>query len=177
MGKGPKVGNHVYDVDAIVFATGFDNITGALLNVDILGAKGKMLKEKWQDGPRSYLGLMTADFPNLFTVTGPGSPSVLTNMIPTIEQHVEWIGDCIGTAQAMGVKRVEASLEAEDLWVEHNRDVADTTLFPSCNSWYIGANVSGKPRVFAPYIGGFPSYVEKCNEVVNNNYAGFNFVT
>ena len=174
---GIRTNSEVFELDVIVFATGFDAMTGSLTRIDIRGIDHLSLSDKWVDGPRNYLGIAVSGFPNMFTISGPGSPSVLTNMVPSIEQHVEWISGCIGTAQAMGVRRVEASLEAEDLWVEHNRDVADTTLFPSCNSWYIGANVPGKPRVFAPYIGGFPSYVEKCNEVANNNYEGFNFVT
>ena len=173
--KGPKVGDHVYDVDAIVFATGFDNITGALLNVDILGAKGKILKEKWQDGPRSYLGLMTADFPNLFTVTGPGSPSVLTNMIPTIEQHVEWITDCIDYVIKNEYAAIQPTVEAEDDWVNHVNEVADMSLRTTCNSWYIGANIKGKPRVYMPYTGGFPAYLEKCKAVIANGYQGFRF--
>ena len=171
--QGPKVADQVYEVDAIVFATGFDNITGALLNVDISGIDGKLLKEKWQDGPRSYLGLMTADFPNLFTVTGPGSPSVLTNMIPTIEQHVEWIAECIGHMVTHKYTRIEPTVEAEDNWVNHVNELAGMSLRPTCNSWYIGANIKGKPRVYMPYTGGFPAYVEECQAVTLAGYKGF----
>jgi len=161
-----------YALDAIVFATGFDAMTGALLKVDIRGRGGRPLRDKWAEGPRTYLGVATAGFPNLFTITGPGSPSVLTNMLPTIEQHVEWIADCIAYARSRDITTVEATAEAEDAWVAHVNEVAGSTLFPSCNSWYLGANIPGKPRVFMPYIG-FPPYVEKCREVVANCYAGF----
>jgi cyclohexanone monooxygenase len=147
-------------------------MTGALLRIDIRGAGGRTLKEKWAAGPRTYLGVAIAGFPNLFTITGPGSPSVLSNMLPSIEQHVEWIADCIGHLRERGLGRIEATAAAEQRWVAHVNEVADGTLFPSCNSWYIGANVPGKPRVFMPYIG-FPPYVQKCNEVAANGYEGF----
>jgi cyclohexanone monooxygenase len=164
-----------YALDAIVLATGFDAMTGALLKIDIRGRGGRTLREKWADGPRTYLGVAMAGFPNLFTITGPGSPSVLTNMLPTIEQHVEWIADCIAFARSRAVAVVAADAAAEDAWVAHATEVAEGTLFPACNSWYVGANIPGKPRVFMPYIGGFPAYVEKCQEVVANGYAGFSF--
>jgi cyclohexanone monooxygenase len=169
---GVRVGGEEYRVDALVFATGFDAMTGALLRIDIRGAGGRTLKEKWAAGPRTYLGVAIAGFPNLFTITGPGSPSVLSNMLPSIEQHVEWIADCIGHLRERGLGRIEATAAAEQRWVAHVNEVADGTLFPSCNSWYIGANVPGKPRVFMPYIG-FPPYVQKCNEVATNGYEGF----
>jgi cyclohexanone monooxygenase len=129
-------------------------------------------KDKWAAGPRTYLGLAIAGFPNLFTITGPGSPSVLSNMLPSIEQHVEWIAGCIGHALARGHDRIEATRAAEDAWVDHVNQVAHATLFPSCNSWYVGANVPGKPRVFMPYIG-FPAYVAKCEQVAADGYQGF----
>jgi cyclohexanone monooxygenase len=116
---------------------------------------------------------MTADFPNLFTITGPGSPSVLTNMLPSIEQHVEWIADCIAYLAQHGMERIEPRVEAEDDWVAHVNEVAGANLRSSCSSWYVGANVPGKPRLFMPYIGGFPAYVKKCNEVVAAGYEGF----
>jgi len=161
-----------FELDAVVFATGFDAMTGALLAVDPRGTRGLSLREKWSAGPRTYLGLATAGFPNFFFVTGPGSPSVLSNMIPSIEQHVDWIADCIAWLRAHGKQRIEARLEAEDHWVAHVNEIAGATLFPSCNSWYLGANVPGKPRVFMPYIG-FPPYVQKCNEVAAKGYEGF----
>jgi cyclohexanone monooxygenase len=162
-----------YEVDAIVFATGFDAMTGTLLRIDIRGRDGVSLAEKWRDGPRSYLGLAICGFPNLFTVTGPGSPSVLTNMLPTIEQHVEWIAEALLFARRRGIGLIEPSIEAEDAWVQHVAELAGQTLRYTCGSWYLGVNIAGKPRVFMPYIGGFPRYVERCNEIAANNYAGF----
>ena len=169
---GLRVGERDYEVDCIVFATGFDAMTGALLKIDVRGRHGQTLQHKWAAGPRTYLGLQTAGFPNFFTITGPSSPSVLTNMLPSIEQHVEWIADCIAYLDARGLRSIEATTAAEDAWVEHVNAVADRTLYPGCNSWYLGANVPGKPRVFMPYIG-FPPYVQKCKEVVANGYEGF----
>jgi cation diffusion facilitator CzcD-associated flavoprotein CzcO len=162
-----------YTVDAIVFATGFDAMTGALLKIDIRGTGGQTLTDKWREGPKTYLGLGIAGFPNLFTITGPGSPSVLTNMLPSIEQHVEWVADCIGYLRDKGLSRIEAQTAAEENWVAHVREVAGTSLRSTCSSWYIGANVPGKPRVFMPYIGGFPAYVQKCGAVAANGYEGF----
>ena len=161
-----------FELDCIVFATGFDAMTGALLNADIRGEGGLTLAEKWSAGPRTYLGLGTAGFPNLFTITGPGSPSVLTNMLPSIEQHVNWISDCIQYLKKSNLQTIDATDDAENAWVEHVNVLASHTLYPSCNSWYLGANVPGKPRVFMPHIG-FPAYVEKCNEVASNGYQGF----
>ena len=169
---GIMVKGEAYKVDSIVFATGFDAMTGALNKIEIRGSGGKTLEEKWREGPRTYLGLATAGFPNFFTITGPGSPSVLSNMLPSIEQHVNWIADCIGYMRERGLVRIEPNLDAENNWVAHVNDVANTTLYPQCNSWYLGANVPGKPRVFMPYIG-FPAYVQKCEEVVANGYEGF----
>jgi cation diffusion facilitator CzcD-associated flavoprotein CzcO len=170
--RGVRVAGTDYEVDAIVFATGFDAMTGALLAIDIRGAGGTTLREKWAAGPRTYLGVQTAGFPNLFIITGPGSPSVLANMVPAVEQHANWIADCLAHLRAHGISKIEAQREAEDAWVGHVNDVANLTVFPSCNSWYLGANVPGKPRVFMPYIG-FPTYVAKCNEVAAKGYAGF----
>ena len=166
-------GQH-YPVDAIVFATGFDAMTGALERIDIRGRGGLSLKEKWSAGPRAYLGVATAGFPDLFLITGPGSPSVLSNMLPSIEQHVNWIAACVAHAEQGGRGPVEATLEAEDAWVDHVNAVGAHTLFPACSSWYLGANVPGKPRVFMPYVG-FPAYVAKCDEVVAKGYEGFTF--
>ena len=120
-----------------------------------------------------YLGVAIAGFPNLFTITGPGSPSVLTNMLPTIEQHVDWIADCLGYLRARNIDSIEATQSAEDRWVAHVNEVAHTTLYPQANSWYMGANVPGKPRVFMPYIGGIPAYRRVCDEVATNGYEGF----
>ena len=160
-------------LDALVLATGFDAMTGTLTRIDIRGRGGQSLADKWAEGPRTYLGLTVAGFPNLFTVTGPGSPSVLTNMIMSIEQHVEWIADCIAWMRERQCAAIEASEAAETGWVAHVAEVAEPTLFPQADSWYMGANVPGKPRVFLPYVGGFPAYVEACNAVAVNDYAGF----
>ncbi len=160
-------------LDAIVFATGFDAITGALLDIDIRGRQGLSLSEKWRGGPRTYLGLMTAGFPNLFSITGPGSPSVLTNMITSIEQHVDWIARCIQALGERGARSIEAQTDAEERWVAHVNAVADQTLFPRANSWYVGANLPGKPRVFMPYVGGLGVYRRRCDEVAERGYEGF----
>jgi cation diffusion facilitator CzcD-associated flavoprotein CzcO len=161
-----------YEVDAIVYATGFDAMTGALTRIDIRGRDGIALRDAWAAGPRTYLGLGVAGFPNLFTISGPGSPSVLTNMIVSIEQHVEWIAACIAHLRDHGYRQIEPSRDAQAAWVEFVNQIADFTLFPTCNSWYLGANVPGKSRVFMPYVG-FPSYVEKCEEVTGRDYEGF----
>ena len=162
-----------HQFDSIVFATGFDAMTGALFNIDIRGRDGRSLKEKWDGGPQTYLGLTTNGFPNMFTVTGPGSPSVLTNMLPSIEQHVNFISDCISYMRENGHSKIEPELEAELNWGVHVNEVADLSLRSTCASWYVGANVPGKPRIFTPYIGGFPRYVERCKSVVANGYEGF----
>ncbi len=162
-----------YELDSIVFATGFDAMTGALLAIDIRGRGGESLRDKWAAGPRTYLGLTVAGFPNLYTITGPGSPSVLSNMIISIEQHVDWIADCVSHLSERELATIEASVEAEDAWVEHVNAVADLTLYPQANSWYLGANIPGKPRVFMPYVGGVGAYAQKCREVVANGYEGF----
>ena len=130
------------------------------------------MRDAWAAGPRTYLGLNVAGFPNLFTITGPGSPSVLSNMVPSIEQHVNWITDCIAYMAEHGYTRIEATPAAQDAWVDHVNEIASVTLFPSCNSWYLGANVPGKPRVFMPYYG-FQPYVQKCDEVAAKDYEGF----
>jgi len=160
-------------LDAIVFATGFDAMTGPLLGPDITGAGGVALRDKWVAGPRTYLGIATAGFPNLFTITGPGSPSVLVNMAVAIEQHVDWVADCIAYLRDRGLASIDATVEAEDRWVDHVNEVANLTLFPHANSWYMGANVPGKPRVFMPYIGGLPRYTQVCDDVAADDYRGF----
>jgi cation diffusion facilitator CzcD-associated flavoprotein CzcO len=165
-----------YPLDIIVFATGFDAMTGPLLRMDIRGRDGLTLAELWKAGPRNYLGLQVAGFPNLFTITGPGSPSVLCNMPVAIEQHVEWITDCIAHMRARGLTRVEAETEAMDGWVKEVNAAANATLLPQAHhSWYLGANVPGKPRVFMPYAGGMARYRKICTEVAAKGYQGFAF--
>ena len=173
--KGVRTSDQEREFDAIVFATGFDAMTGALLAVDIRGEGGRSLRDKWAEGPRTYLGLMIAGFPNLFTITGPSSPSVLSNMMVSIEQHVEWITDCIAHMRENDLRTIDPTVEAEDAWVSHVEMVGDATLYPQTDSWYMGANVPGKPRVFMAYIGGVGVYREKCDEVVANGYEGFAF--
>ena len=170
---GLRTANASYEFDAIVFATGFDAMTGALTAIDIHSIDGSTLKQKWEDGPRTYLGLMCAHFPNMFMVTGPGSPSVLSNMHVSIEQDVNWISDCLAYLRANRVSRIEATQQAEDNWVLHGIEVANKTLYPKAASWYMGANIEGKPRVFMPYIGGVNAYREKCAAIAANGYEGF----
>jgi len=162
-----------YAFDCLVLATGFDAMTGALLKVDIRGRGGVTLREKWGEGPKTYLGLTVVGFPNLFTITGPGSPSVLTNMLPSIEQHVDFIADCLETLRAKGVSVIEPVEQAQEMWVGEVGKSASITLRSTCSSWYVGANIPGKPRVFMPYIGGLPAYIEHCNDVVAGDYKGF----
>jgi cyclohexanone monooxygenase len=166
-----------YDLDSIVFATGFDAMTGALLAIDISGRDGQTLRKKWEAGPRTYLGLAVAGFPNLFIITGPGSPSVLSNMIVSIEQHVDWIADCITHLGRGGHEGIEATVAAEDAWVAHVNEMGALTLYPRANSWYMGANVPGKPRVFMPYVGGVGTYRQKCDAVAARGYEGFTLST
>ncbi len=161
-----------FDVDTVVFATGYDAMTGSLLRIDIRGRGGLTLAHAWAEGPRTLLGLSMPGFPNLFTVTGPGSPSVLANMITAVEQHVEWIARCMTWLREADHQTIEATLDATDDWVLHVNDLAAGTLYPSCNSWYLGANVPGKPRVFMPVLG-WPQYVARCIEVAANGYVGF----
>jgi cyclohexanone monooxygenase len=162
-----------YACDSIVFATGFDAMTGALLNIDIRGRGGSPLRQKWADGPRTYLGIATAGFPNLFTITGPGSPSVISNMMVSIEQHVDWIADCLVHLQSYDLQLIEATAEAEDAWVAHVNEVANATLYPLAKSWYTGANIPSKPRIFMPYVGGVGAYRKHCDAVAARNYEGF----
>ncbi|MEM7408560.1 MAG: NAD(P)/FAD-dependent oxidoreductase, partial [Pseudomonadota bacterium] len=162
-----------HECDVIVCATGFAAMTGSFDNMQITGRDGLTLGKKWEAGPRTYLGLSTAGFPNFFMVTGPGSPSVLANMIQSIEQHVDWIADCIMFVRESGAKTIDARVEFEDDWVDHVNEVAQTSLRSTCSSWYVGANIPGRPRVFMPYIGGFPIYVDRCNQVMTNSFEGF----
>ena len=172
---GLRAGGTDYELDAIIFATGFDAMTGALLGVDIRGRDGRSLRTKWSEGPRTYLGLSTAGFPNLFFITGPGSPSVLSNMVPSIEQHVNWIAEFIDWARQRGKDCIEANVDAENSWVALVNEIADATLYPTCNSWYIGANIPGKPRVFMPYLG-YPDYVARADAIAAAGYEGFDVV-
>lgn len=165
-----------HDFDAIVFATGFDAMTGALAAIDIRNGNGVSLSSQWTAGPRTYLGVAMAGFPNLFTITGPGSPSVLSNMVVSIEQHVEWISDCISYLREHDYAAIEATEAAQAEWVQHVADVGSLTLFPRANSWYMGANVPGKPRVFLPYVGGVGVYRQKCDDVAANGYEGFSLI-
>jgi cyclohexanone monooxygenase len=162
-----------YPLDVIVFAIGFDAMTGPFLDIDLRGRGGTSLRERWADGPRTYLGLTVAGFPNMFLVTGPGSPGVLSNMVVSIEQHVDWLADCIASLRDRGLDAIEAAPEAEAGWVAHVNEVADATLYPQAGSWYVGANVPGKPRVFMPYVGGCGRYRAECDEVARAGYRGF----
>jgi cyclohexanone monooxygenase len=171
--RGVRTSARDHDVDAIVFATGFDAMTGALLAIDIRGVDGVALRDKWARGPRSYLGLAIAGFPNLFTITGPSSPSVLSNMMVSIEQHVDWITDCIAFLRERGAGAIDATREAEDDWAAHVELVGNATVYSSADSWYMGSNVPGKPRIFMAYIGGVGAYRQKCDEVARNGYEGF----
>lgn len=168
-----RAGGRDYEIDTLVLATGFDAMTGSVAKIDIVGRDGRTLNQKWAAGPRTYLGLMSEGFPNLFVITGPGSPSVLSNMMVSIEQHVDWIADCIAHMRQHDLDVIEASREAEDRWVEHVNEVAYRTLYPQANSWYMGANIPGKPRIFMPYIGGVGVYRQICNDIAAKGYEGF----
>ena len=162
-----------FELDIIVFATGFDAMTGPFNRIDIRGRDGDTLKDKWAHGPLTYLGVSSAGFPNLFMITGPGSPSVLSNMPVSIEQHVEWIGDVVEHMRAEGLEVMEADQQAETDWVAHVNELASQTMFMLADSWYLGANIPGKPRVFMPYVGGVGTYRQKCIEVRDAGYEGF----
>lgn len=170
---GIRTSEKLHELDVIVFATGFDALTGPLLRIGIKGRNGERLEDKWAEGPSTYLGVAMEGFPNLFMITGPGSPSVLGNMPTSIEQNVEWISECIAHLRARGATMIEPTPEAEAKWRAHVKELADGTLFPQTNSWYMGANVPGKPRVFLPYIGGFGVYRRLCAEIAAKGYEGF----
>ncbi len=171
--KGIKTADAEYELDAIIFATGFDAMTGSLLAIDIQTSDGSSLKQAWSDGPNSFLGLMVAGLPNLFTINGPGSPSVKANMIVMIEHHTDWIMDLIDYLAANDLNRVEADEDAQSNWVEHAREVAEATLMPVADSWYVGSNIPGKKRVYMPYFGGFEKYWKHCVEIAADGYRGF----
>ncbi len=172
---GLKTTDAQFEFDAIIFAIGFDAMTGTLAKIDIRGCGGVALKDQWSEGPKTYLGLMVSGFPNLFTITGPGSPSVLSSMIVSIEQHVDFISDCLAYMTARQLGRIEATHDAQEAWVIHVNESAQQTLYPLANSWYMGANVPGKPRVFMPYIAGVGVYRELCEGIVARGYEGFAF--
>lgn len=175
--KGPVVAGKEYPVDSVVMATGFDAMTGAVRSINIQGLDGQRLDQLWTDGADNYLGLAIAGFPNLFTVCGPGSPSVLTNMLVSIHQHVEWISRCINELQTKDIKRIEANSNAQVAWSQEVEAISQLTLYPSCNSWYGGANINGKARVFMPYAGGIQPYLERINAIADNGYEGFSLTT
>ncbi|MCB1297632.1 MAG: NAD(P)/FAD-dependent oxidoreductase [Microthrixaceae bacterium] len=170
---GIVVGDTEYEFDAIVLATGFDASTGALDRIHIEGIDGRIMREQWRDGAESYLGLASPGFPNLFTVTGPGSPAILTNVIGSIEHHVEWIAEYIAYLRAEGITRTEATTEATEAWTAHVAELASMTLYPRAASWYMGANIPGKPRVFLAYIGGLHNYRDRCERIAADGYLGF----
>ena len=171
--KGIKVSDNEIKLDSVIFATGFDAMTGTLEKIKIVGRNAVTLTEAWSAGPCSYLGLSVVGFPNLFIMTGPGSPSVLANMVTGAEQHAEWISDCIKFIEDNDLSTIEATEKAQNDWVEHVNTVADTTIYPTCNSWYLGANIPNKPRIFMPYIGGFQRYERRCLEIQSEGYPGF----
>ncbi|HZZ52009.1 MAG TPA: NAD(P)/FAD-dependent oxidoreductase [Pseudonocardia sp.] len=171
--SGLETAQESFEFDALVYATGWDALTGALLRIDIRGRDGRSLREEWAAGPETYLGLSSAGFPNLFLVTGPGSPGPLSNMAVSIEQHVDWIADCLERLRSDGVAEIEAELQAQKDWSAHVQEVVSPTLYLRANSWYLGANVPGKPRVFMPYLGGVNVYRAKCDEVAEQGYEGF----
>ena len=171
--KGIRTEDEEFEFDIIVFATGYDAMTGTLLKIDIRGRDDLSLKDKWSEGPKTYLGLQVAGFPNMFMITGPGSPSVLSNMTISIDQHIEWIGDFIDYMRERGIQVAEAEEAAETAWDSHVKEVAESTMYMLANNWYLGANIPGKPRVFSPYAGGVGVYREKCSEVADGGYEGF----
>lgn len=174
--QGLRTASTDHAFDTLVLATGFDAMTGALTRIDIRGRNGALLRECWRDGARAYLGLAVAGFPNLFLINGPGSPSVLANMVLACEQHVEWIGDILAHARQHGIAVIEAGAAAQENWAREVTESAERTLYPKAASWYLGANVPGKPRVFLPYVDGFSSYARICDEIAAADYSGFHLI-
>ena len=170
---GLRAAGQDFDLDAIVCATGFDAMTGSLTRMNIVGKSGLTISDKWAGGARNYIGVSIAGFPNMFNMAGPGSPSVLATMVTCIEQHGDWIADCMDWMRENGRTRIEATEQAETAWVNEVNAAASGSLRSTCNSWYVGSNIPGKAHVFMPYIGGFPKYVEKCEAVAANGYEGF----
>jgi cation diffusion facilitator CzcD-associated flavoprotein CzcO len=173
--SGLVAGGREYGFDAVVFATGFDAVVGSLLRIDLRGRAGRRLCDHWREQPKTYLGLAVAGFPNLFIINGPGSPSVLSNMVQSIEQHVDLISGCLAHMLKNGLATCEADTAAEGAWTGHCREVVARSMRATEDSWYVGANILGRPRVFMPYAGGVPAYLRKCDEVVSAGYAGFMF--
>jgi cation diffusion facilitator CzcD-associated flavoprotein CzcO len=173
---GIRTADSHHELDFIVYATGFDAVTGTLESLNIRGRNGQNLEKKWNAGPRTYLGIGTHGFPNMFMITGPQSPSVLTNMTVAIEQHVEWISDCIDHMLDNGHRLIEATEDAEDEWVTHNDEVASQMLYDKADSWYRGDNIPGKESTFLIYPGGLVAYGDKCSEVAEEGYEGFKLV-
>ena len=173
--KGLRTTAAEYEFDVLIYATGFDAMTGTIMRMNIRGRNGQLLADKWKNGPRMYMGLQAVGFPNFFTVTGPGSPSVVSNVLHSIEQHVEWIDNCIAYLRKNHVKTIEPEQAAEDAWVQHVNEAGKGSMMtaPSCNSWYLGSNVEGKPQGIMPYLGGTKTYRQKCEEVVGEGYKGF----
>ncbi|MGB5098184.1 MAG: hypothetical protein WBN82_09785, partial [Porticoccaceae bacterium] len=173
--KGLRTTQAEYEFDVLVYATGFDAMTGTIKRMNIRGRHNQLLADKWKDGPRMYMGLQSVGFPNFFTVTGPGSPSVVSNVLHSIEQHVEWIDACIAYLRKNHIKTIEPQQAAEDAWVEHVNKAAEGSMMtaPTCNSWYLGTNIEGKPRGFMPYLAGTKTYRQECEEVVAKGYEGF----
>lgn len=170
--SGIVVGDDEIPVDAIVLATGFDAITGAHLRIDIRGRDGLTLRQKWAEGAKTYLGLSVSGFPNMFLLSGPGSPAGLANMVTSGEQNVDWVADCIAALDARGIREIEAEPDAEEEWVAHVNAVAETSIYPLADSWYVGSNVPGKPRVFMPYLD-YPAYKARCTKVAESGFSGF----
>jgi cyclohexanone monooxygenase len=175
--SGIKTTESEYQLDAIAFATGFDAMTGAIKEIDVRVVGGTTIEEQWDGGPRTYLGLMVAGLPNMFMITGPQSPGVKSQMILSIEWHINWIANCLSHMRNNNHTRVAAEVEAQQQWVDHVREVAGSTLYPLANSWYMGANIPGKARVFMPYVAGVEAYTKECNRVTQNGYQGFEFST
>lgn len=171
--EGVETEQGLHELDCLIYATGYDALTGALTQIDVRGLNGRKLSDKWAEGAKTYLGLVTSGFPNLFTVTGPGSPGPLANMSMSIEQHVDWITECMRHMRDHGHDRIDAEPQAEESWMQHVQEVVGRTLYLKANSWYLGANVPGKPQVFLPYLGGHGNYRKKCNEVAAAGYQGF----
>ena len=171
--EGVVTSDGLQELDVLIYATGYDALTGALTQIDVQGLNGQKLTDKWADGAKTHLGLMTAGFPNLFTVTGPGSPGPLANMSMSIEQHVDWITRCMEYLREHNVDRIDADRHAEESWMQHVQEIVGRTLYLKANSWYLGANVPGKPQVFLPYLGGHGAYRKKCDDVAASGYEGF----
>jgi cyclohexanone monooxygenase len=165
------------EADVIVFATGFDAMTGPIFRLNLQGTGGQRLREQWRDGPQTYLGIASHGFPNLFMLTGPGSPSVLSNVIVSAEQHVNWLTQLLGYSRDHEIDRIEADPEAQSRWTQYVTDMAHESLYPQANSWYMGANIPGKPRVFMPYVGGNALYQTEIDEVTEKGYTGFQLAT